>query len=436
MRAHRSAVRRFGFLAVGLVLLAGLLTSSASAAAPYSVTLTASAWNLPVGGEVTLTAVANQEITSPYGIVIEDENGANVVSCFGAVSECVSFPFGWDEDKTVTYQAIIVDNTDTEVLAISAPLSIYWGEGSPPDDGTGAVAPTDRIAGVNRYETAAEISAFWDPSATSTVYVATGANFPDALGGGPAAAAEGAPILLVETNAIPAATAAELTRLQPDRIVLLGGTAAISDSVRSQLASFATTVDRVAGVNRYTTAAAVSAYAFPGTEPTVYIASGRAFADPIIAGAAAALDGAPLLLVNGLVPLENEVGTELVRLDPTEIVVVGADSDLSAVLTTLSGYAPLTRVNDADIYSRSAALWDGVTAPVAEVVLATSGAFADALAGTPYAAIDPVSYLMLSGTSCVPAVVRTQMERLQPTSVRLLGGTAALSTDIETQTTC
>ena len=431
MHASRSPLRRVGVVLAAVAVVVGLAPGQGGAAAPYSVTLTASATTLARGGEVTLVATANQEIVSPYGIVIVDDAGATVVSCFGAWTVCDTRA-GWNEDKTVTYTAKIVNNTNTTVLATSSSVTVVWGAGSASSDD--AVAPTTRLAGTNRYETATEISQIW--TASDVVYVATGANFPDALGGGPAAASEGAPILLVEQNAIPSTTAAELTRLSPTRIVLLGGTAAISDAVRTQLGAYATTVDRVAGVNRYATAAAVAAYAFSGTEPTVYVASGRAFPDPIIAGAAAALDGAPLLLVDGLAGLEAEVATQLARLMPTEIVVVGPDSALVGAASGLAAYAPLTKVNAADIYSRSAALWSGVAAGVFEVVLATSNAFADALAGTPYASADPPSYLMLSQPTCVPAVVRTQMERLAPTRVRLLGGTAALSTAIETQTTC
>jgi putative cell wall-binding protein len=316
------------------------------------------------------------------------------------------------------------------VEAVAAPCAGTSGGSSTP------VAPTQRVAGTNRYETATAISQVWDYATTYTVYVATGANFPDALGGGPAAAVEGAPILLVESNGIPATTASELARLQPYRIVVLGGTGVISDAVLSSLGAYAETVDRVASVNRYATAAAVSSYAFPGAQPTVYVASGRSFADPIIAGAAAALDGAPLLLVDGLAPLESAVALELARMQPSEIVVVGSDADLSGVLGSLPAYGSVSRISGADVYARSAALWDEVSGPVNEVVLATSSAFADALAGTPYAAREPVSYLMLSRPDCVPAAVRSQMERLQPSGVLLLGGTAALSSAIESQTTC
>jgi len=62
-------------------------------------------------------------------------------------------------------------------------------------------------------------------------YIATGLNFPDALAGAAVAGSQGAPILLVLPDSIPAATAAELARLQPGRIVILGGAGVVSDGV-------------------------------------------------------------------------------------------------------------------------------------------------------------------------------------------------------------
>lgn len=296
--------------------------------------------------------------------------------------------------------------------------------------------PSNRTAGATRYDTASQISSLW--GAAAVVYVATGQNFPDALGGGPAAGVEGGPILLVERDGIPVATAAELTRLGPLRIVVLGGTGAISDGVVNGLRGYADTVDRVAGLNRYETAVAVSAYAFPDPSAvsSVFVATGRSFADPIIAGAAAALADAPLLLVDGVAPLESVVRAELERLAPLSIVLVGSDADVGNVAGELGAIAPVTRINQSDVYARSAALYDGAAAGVAEVVLATSSAFADALAGTPYAAADPVSYLMLSRPDCIPAVVHAQIDRLAPGNVKLLGGTAALSPAVESLTSC
>jgi putative cell wall-binding protein len=67
------------------------------------------------------------------------------------------------------------------------------------------------------------------------VFIATGAAFPDGLSGGPAAALERSPLLLVPSTSVPAAVRTELLRLDPDRVTILGGANAVSDAVRDQI---------------------------------------------------------------------------------------------------------------------------------------------------------------------------------------------------------
>lgn len=100
---------------------------------------------------------------------------------------------------------------------------------------------------------------------TDTVYVATGENFPDALGAAAAAGALLAPVLLVTPTSVPQPTLDELNRLAPEQIVIVGGTAVISNGVQTTLEglAFAPTVTRESGTNRYATAAALSAATFP-----------------------------------------------------------------------------------------------------------------------------------------------------------------------------
>ena len=101
------------------------------------------------------------------------------------------------------------------------------------------VAGFDRLSGSDRYGTAAAISAATFPTpGVPVAYVATGANFPDALAGSVAAARAGGPLLLVSSTTVPAATAAELRRLAPGRIVVLGGPSVVSFSVSAALAAF------------------------------------------------------------------------------------------------------------------------------------------------------------------------------------------------------
>jgi hypothetical protein len=100
---------------------------------------------------------------------------------------------------------------------------------------------------------------------TQVVYVATGENFPDALGAAATAALGLGPVLLVQQNAVPAPTLAELNRLQPPQIVIVGGTAVISNAVKATLEGlgWGPTVTRIAGANRYDTAAQLSQATFP-----------------------------------------------------------------------------------------------------------------------------------------------------------------------------
>jgi putative cell wall-binding protein len=67
------------------------------------------------------------------------------------------------------------------------------------------------------------------------VYLATGASFPDGLSAGPVAGLVGAPLLLVPQGGLPGNVASELVRLDPSRVVFVGGTGVISETVRSQV---------------------------------------------------------------------------------------------------------------------------------------------------------------------------------------------------------
>src|SRR5581483_6757695 len=76
-----------------------------------------------------------------------------------------------------------------------------------------------RLAGMDRYVTAASVSAALFSPGVPVAFVATGENYPDAIVGAAAAAAKGAPVLLVKPDGVPQATADELTRLKPASIV-------------------------------------------------------------------------------------------------------------------------------------------------------------------------------------------------------------------------
>ena len=92
---------------------------------------------------------------------------------------------------------------------------------------------SERLAGANRYETAAEIAEqFGD---TDWTFVADGMDFPDALTGGAYAASVDSPVLLTRTAKLPAATSAYITENTTEKTVIFGGTAAVSEGVEAEL---------------------------------------------------------------------------------------------------------------------------------------------------------------------------------------------------------
>ena len=139
-----------------------------------------------------------------------------------------------------------------------------------------------RYFGADRYGTALAVAdALGDPS---TVLLATGINFPDALAAGPAAAHVSGVVLLTDGSTLPASVSTYLTA-HPGKVYAIGGPAVIADPPATALV----------GADRYATAVAVATRFF--TAPTtIGVASGVTFADALAGGAMLARTGGPLTL--------------------------------------------------------------------------------------------------------------------------------------------
>jgi putative cell wall-binding protein len=115
---------------------------------------------------------------------------------------------------------------------------------------------------------------------------------------------------------VPSETAQELIRLKPGRIVVVGGTAVVSNTVISQLAAYTTgPVIRIAGHDRYATADDLSSRYFDSTARAVFLATGEAFPDALSGAAAVGRLNGPLLLTRTS-SLPPGTHSELERLFP------------------------------------------------------------------------------------------------------------------------
>ncbi len=164
------------------------------------------------------------------------------------------------------------------------------------DAADAAGADVVRISGGGRFATAAAVADRTHPDGAATAYLASGAAFPDGLSAGAAAASDDAPLLLATQGTLPEPTARALAGLDPDEVVVVGGTAAISEGVATSAADAAgADLTRVAGADRFATAAEVATRRLSDAEGA-WLATGEAFPDALAASAAAGREGDPVLL--------------------------------------------------------------------------------------------------------------------------------------------
>jgi surface protein len=192
-----------------------------------------------------------------------------------------------------------------------------------------------RVAGADRYATAVALSKRGYASTVSTVYVASGVAFADAMPAGVLAAIDDGPVLLVTPGGVPAVTAAELVRLRPERIVIVGGLAEVGAAVEASLRSYAARVVRVSGVDRYETAVALSQSRFDPGVPAVFVMSGDRFPDALAAVAPAGRLGGPILLSSPTC-VPASVRAEIGRLQPGRIIIIGGGAVLGSGIDTLA----------------------------------------------------------------------------------------------------
>lgn len=197
-----------------------------------------------------------------------------------------------------------------------------------------------RMTGIDRYETSriiARTSFIDDGSGGSDhLFVSNGANFPDALSAGGAAATLDAPVLMVPgaASSLPAETMQLIADLGVDNIYVTGAENSVSAGIYNQLAALAGPISRLTGTNRYGTSAAINSTFFLPTEPRVILATGEAYPDALVGSSLAGKLGAPLYITHPSCILPDAFN-DLVRLKVTEVTILGGTDRVSNAVYNL-----------------------------------------------------------------------------------------------------
>ena len=288
-----------------------------------------------------------------------------------------------------------------------------------------------RLGGVDRYETAVLVAEEVKSRglAGSTVVLASGLNFPDALVGG--ASPEPSVVLLTRPSSLPPSTLSVLRQPWVSTVRIVGGTAVVSTAVENQVRALGKVVERVAGPTRYETSLAVFGAA---TQPTrtssLWLASGTSFTDQLVAVAAARRAGGVVAIVPPWEPLTSETSQALRAglADGAVVHVVDGARALEAV--SLDGVTIERHV--ADPFSNAVALQGDMND---RTYVASGANWPDALAASRL--VTPTSRLLLSRPSCSPSSVVGEMSSdLSAGRAVLIGGAVAIGTDTSLRREC
>jgi len=223
-----------------------------------------------------------------------------------------------------------------------------------------------RLSGKNRYETAAAVGLRLCTinGTPDTVYIVGAENYPDALSASPIAALNGAPVIYSNSRAAIDGKSADLIRdIDPDRVYVIGGNAAVGSQINSSLRNCGvSSCERIYGKSRYETSLKVNqrfSSLFSGDG--AILVTGENYPDALVGGVYAAVNRIPLLLTSskqistsGLSTATPSNGYDstlsfaenLVRYlasrNPSTLTVLGGTKALSdeAVRSYINGSAP------------------------------------------------------------------------------------------------
>ncbi|MBO3443022.1 family 10 glycosylhydrolase [Clostridium sp. CCUG 7971] len=161
--------------------------------------------------------------------------------------------------------------------------------------------PVKKLEGERRFDTAVKISKEGWNDGSDTVVLTSAYSLVDGVTATPLATTKNAPILLVDKNNVHESTKAELLRLKPNNIIVIGGNAVVNNNIVSEVKSTlpSANVNRVGGLNRYETSLNVAKEISKTQDINkVYIAGGIGEADALSIASKAGEDKQPIILSN------------------------------------------------------------------------------------------------------------------------------------------
>lgn len=278
-----------------------------------------------------------------------------------------------------------------------------------------------RLSGQTRFDTATAISQRGWESA-DRVIIANADAFADALAGVSLAQEYNAPVLLTRSNTLHEDTQAELERLSPSEVILLGGEVSIEPSVEGQIQNLGINTRRLGGANRFEVAEGIAEELAESTQPNeAFLVNADAFADAL--SIAPFVDGRPVYLTNGT-SLTDQTAEALDGY--SHVYVIGGEASISSEL--MSQLGSTTRLSGRNRYEANLSVLEYFQPDSSELFVATGEVFTDALTGSGLIAQQDAGLLLIGNS--VTDSQRAYIENSGYSSITVIGGPASVSDTI------
>ncbi|QWW19414.1 cell wall-binding repeat-containing protein [Schaalia sp. 19OD2882] len=299
-----------------------------------------------------------------------------------------------------------------------------------PADPLNPAADIKRLWGTDRVATAIALAG--EAPASPEVILATGRDFPDALAAGGLASAMLAPLYLTtSTGALEPAVLQALQAREARRVTIVGGTGAVPASVEASLTKAGFKVRRIAGGDRFQTAANISREAMvsgPGVD-RVFVVNGMSYPDGLAAGAVSDVARSVVVLTNGT-SMPAATRTFLTKDRGQRILAVAGG--LANTATRSAGFAPQETYVGQTRYETAKLVASRFLADSSRVVVASGTNFPDALSGGALAAVNTGVLVLTRPETLSPEARAVLTHKDAPRTVRIAGGTSAVSSAVET----
>ena len=281
-----------------------------------------------------------------------------------------------------------------------------------------------RMDGKDRFEVAINVSKEGWPSGAPVVILANYKAFADALAGSPLAYQEDAPILLTAPDQLDSRVLAEINRLKPQKVLLIGGTGSVSTKISESLrANGYGNIERIAGKDRFEVAYNIAKRLKP--TDTAVVANGLNFPDALAIAPYAAKNGYPILLTKSN-ELPAKIGESINQLGIKTTIISGGEASVDK---NVAGNLPgVKRIGGKDRFEVSANIVNQLSPGPEKVFLATGMSFADALTGSVLAAKQGAP-MLLTHPTIIPSSIQSVIKTQNVNDFVILGGMASVPND-------